>query len=173
MASFFPLNRSSIPRKGTITVLAFVFLLGLILGGFCALRADASNGILVREALSIQASVIPLLFVLLLPFLLSVIVFYANQPRLLIPIVFGKGFVFAYVSICVRNVYPDSGWLLQFLLMFTDCVNLPILWWYWLQGLDAGSTGRTRPAVTAVTILSAVGLLDVFYVSPFLVNLIR
>ena len=171
MVRFFRVNFSDDPRRRTAALLAFFWCFGLVTGAAFAASAHISSFPLMRTALMSCVSISGAVAVLLLPLLFSAFAVYISKIRLLIPIAFLKAFFFSYLGTAVMRSFPSSGWMLRFLLLFSDCLAAPLLILLWLR------LSRSSPRTCAVSIpaaaiaLSLIGCLDFYIVSPFLVSL--
>ena len=152
--------------------LALAWIGGLLLGAMLSVSADKLLTSTMRAAVSGSMSISGLIAVVLLPLLLSAYAVYFSQPVLLISTVFLKAFLFAYTGIAVLISYPASGWLIQCLLMFSDALMVPFLWWVWLCA-TSGSRNPSLRRIVACTVWSAlVGCVDITVIAPFLARLI-
>ena len=108
-------------------VLAFAGIIGLFLGSVVSVSTDKLLAPTMRAAVFGSMSITGPIAVVLLPLLLSAYAVYFSQPVMLVLVVFMKAFLFAYTGAGLLILYPVSGWLLQWLLMFSDMMTLPIL----------------------------------------------
>ena len=85
-------------RRRAQALLAFSFLSGHFLGVWCS--GNASDFFLpaMRTAVSGRVSIIGLLSCALLPFLISALAVYLEQPVFLLPIAFVKAFLFSLMQ---------------------------------------------------------------------------
>lgn len=171
MVSFFRTLFSPASRRAPAIILAFALLAGFFGGAYTATLADPSSFSLMRTASNSCVSIACLLPALLLPFLFSAFAVYISQYWLLIPIAFIKAFCFSYLSAAFL-LLQDSGWLLRMLLMFTDCLSMPVLCWLWLRSCSGSRESNLRTFAAAVLIVVGITCLDYQYISPFLVNLL-
>ncbi len=169
MGTAFRQNLAAWLRKETIPFLASAWLLGLVSGSFFSVSAGNSFLLTMRAAASSHVSIFGLLASILLPLLFSAFAVYISQPWLLVPIAFGKAFFFSYLALAVLSAFGSAGWLIRWLLMFSDSLSLPVLWWYWLRAVS----GRRKFADTAAAFLAAlvIGSVDFYMISPVLANL--
>ena len=158
-------------RRVTAIILAFVFSVGILAGAFIAQLTDTSYFLMMRTASDYRVSIVALLPSAALPLLFSAFAVYISQTWLLIPIAFLKAFLFGFLSFGLITLNPDSGWLLRFLVMFTDCLSIPVLFWFWIRCYDAKNFFTTT-IIAAFLLITGISLLDYQYISPFLVNLL-
>ena len=165
MNRFLHLRLSVVLRKYATACLAYSWILGLISGLWVVHYADLSlpeieNSFRYYTPVSIFS-------IALLPVLISALVVFAEQFWLLLPISFLKAFSFAYVSALVIGSYGPASWLVQLLLVFSDCISLPFLWLFWCRMLK--STHRiTFSMVLPITLVAfSIGVLDFKVISPF------
>lgn len=125
-----------------------------------------------RAAANGRVSITGLLSAFLLPLLFSAFAVYISQPWLLVPVAFGKAFSFSYLAFGVTLAFGSAGWLVRSLLMFSDCLTLPLLWWFWLCCIRASDRDALRSFLVTCTAALMIGCLDYGAVSPLLRNLI-
>lgn len=159
-------------RKDTKAFLAFAWILGLITGSFFSVSASNSFLSAMLSAASGRLSISGLLSAMLLPLLFSAFAVYISKEWLLIPIAFLKAFSFAYLGVGVMMAYGQAGWLIRCLLMFTDSLIMPLLWWFWLNALTLPRGQMLGISALAGGVLVFIGSFDYFVISPFLANLI-
>ena len=171
MVRFFHARNLQSGRSFTAIILAFLFLAGLLCGAVTATFADTSYFLMMRRAATYPVSIVVLLPAIFLPLLFSAFAVYISQLWLLIPVVLSKAFTFGFLSCGIRASNPHSGWLIQFLFMFSDWFVLPILCWYWVRSCRTKRFERS-PFIAAVVIISGITILDFLFISPFLAHLL-
>lgn len=171
MDRFFNFDLSAWRCKKPIFILACAWFLGLFSGVLFSMSASDSLGSTMRAAAGGCVSISGLLSAILLPLLFSAFAVYIFKPTLLIPIAFLKAFVFAFLGVGILGAYGSAGWLIRLLLMFSDILMLPLLWWYWLRAFSGPKRRVFDTSVAAVYAL-LVGSIDYCVISPFLANLI-
>lgn len=173
MARFFCSDLPLWWRRSCRSFLALVWLAGLCCGTAAYLSSDGQLISLMRSVLYAPVSIVGMLCVTVLPFLLSALAVFLSRPAWLLPICFGKAFLCSFVSMGVFQAFGAAGWLLRWFLLFGDCVNIPVLYWFWLRHLC-----REQPLDGwECTLLCSLGLLicsiNYSVVSPFLTSLIE
>ena len=172
MGRFLHLKLPFLSRRGPRMVLALSWFLGLLMGAVVSAAASESLVPLMRAAAAGCVSIDRLLTAILLPFLLSALAVYLQEPWLLLLIAFGKAFLVSFLGFGLMAAYGSAGWLLRWLLMFGDCCSLPLLFWYWLRhisGLRKFTIAGTAPVLLVAV---AIGSFDYCIVSPFLTAVI-
>lgn len=172
MDRFLNLKLPNFGRKVSLTILAVVWLLGLLLGTVISICAGDSLVSLMRMAVSGRVSISGLLSAMVLPFLLSALAVYIQKPVLLVLIAFGKAFLVSYLGLGAMAAYGSAGWLVRWLLMFSDCCSLPLLWLYWLRLLSGKRRFASIETAALMIAVVLIGSLDYCVVSPFLAVLI-
>ena len=158
-------------RRRAQALLAFTFLFGHFLG--VCFSGSASDLFLpaMRAAVSSRVSIIGLLSCGLLPFLISAFAVYLGQPVFLFPIAFAKAFLFSFTGYRLVLAWGSAGWLITGLTMFSSVLSMPVLCWYWLRCI--GRRGLEWSVFWLVLVcLLAIGLVDRFWIMPFLVSII-
>lgn len=158
-------------RRNPRMILAICFISGLTFGAAFSVSAD-SMAQLIPAALSAPGSLTGLLSAALLPFLLSALVVFMGRPLFLLPIAFCKAFLAGFLGCSILQFYGSAGLLVRGLLLFSECVTLPALYYYWYRHLSPKH--RSVPLTTAASVCVAVlaGTIDYCFVSPFLTAVI-
>lgn len=125
-----------------------------------------------RSAPAGTVSIVSLLYVTTLPFLISAAAVYFS-PFALFTACFGKAFLFAFTAVAISGAYIYDGWLVARLILFSDLVLLPGLYFLWLRLLPV--QGRMSGLGLAAMIAFAVLVSSVDYqiISPCLAVLIN
>ena len=173
MARFFISGLPYKLRKGYRFVLAFFWIVGLLCGITVYISAEDSLFPVMRSISFHAVSIVSLLCVNLFPFLLSAFAVSSSKTVLMLLICFSKAFLFSFVSLGISQTYGSAGWLIRSMLLFSDCLTTPMLYWFWLRHLP-----ENRPYVGWETFgMSALGILigsvDYRIISPFLASLIE
>ena len=120
-----------IARKRMPLAVAFCWFAGLLCGVACCAVSSAEIVTLMHRAVSCPASIVGLLNAAMIPFLLSAVFMAFAKPWIIAGICFVKAFLYSFVSIGILMSFGSGGWLLRYLLLFSDCTALPFLVWYW------------------------------------------
>lgn len=172
MDRFLNFNLPTWRCKGPKVILACAWIAGFAGGIFCSFCASNSLFPTMRAAVSGCVSIHGLLSVVLLPLLFSAFAVYISQPWLLIPLAFIKTFVFSFLAVGIMAAYGSAGWLVRSLLMFSDGLMLPVLWWYWSQCLERSCISVWKAWAGVLAFSALIGSVDYCVISPFLANLI-
>lgn len=170
MARFLHRFFAALRREVNVLLLAACFSAGLILGIRMSCEADFPLS-LMRGAMTSTVSIVRLLSVLLLPVLISALAVYFSKPQFLYGIAFLKAFLFAFVSAGITAGFGSAGWLARWMLMFSDCLCLPLLWLYWLRHLPGRKTFQIADIWILACCIGLIGLLDQIWMMPLLQGL--
>jgi len=152
-------------RRRSARFLAFCFFCGLTGGVLAAVRLDSCNFSLMRGIGSDPSSIVGLMILLLIPFLISLSAFWID-PIFLFPICFVRAFLFGFVHLCLLGCYPMGGHWIRWLLLFSDILSLPVLYFFWYRralGYPVSLIGTAGLAV----FLCGIGIFDFYLVMPF------
>ncbi len=152
--------------------LAFSWCAGLVLGALLALNARSFLVPMICGAAARTPSVIGLFAVTALPFLLSAYAVFISEPRLMLILSALKAMGFGFCACGVSLAFGSAGWLVRFLFLFSDFCGIPALYVFWLRYLS-GERRCTLPELGCwVGFSTAIGIIDLFFISPFLAKLI-
>ena len=160
---------SSCLRKYAVFALACFWSLGLILGILVAKDVSFEFSLF---STGVQQNSIPgALLVTMFPIVASVSLLYMGQTWLIPAVAFLKSFNFAYVSWILMRDFGSACWLIQLLIMFCDCVSIPLLWWFWCRFLKSSNTSLFPLSFVMVLAFFAIAILDSYLISPILLSL--
>lgn len=168
MRYIFPAKLIGRNRRSCKMILILVWCGGLLLGALGASGASNSINSLMRACVDSRVTIVGLLSVPLLPFLFSAVAVYLSISWLIYPIGFVKAFCFGFCACAVTIAYGSAGWLMMYLLLFTDCLTLPVLCWFWIRHVD-GNKGRLwGDGVACMLWFVLIGSFDFWVVLPLL-----
>ena len=153
-------------------MLAFVWFLGLESGRFYAAQSNNTYLLLMRVAAMTRPSIIGLAVSVLLPFLITIGSVYFARPSIIYILAFLWAELFGYSSACLQLMFGSAGWLIRFLLLFTQCFTAPLLCWLMIRYIGGIKHSFLRDSLIAVSIALTIGTIDYFIISPFLTALI-
>ena len=159
-------------RKFCKLFLALSWHFGLLCGVLITDKCDPDLLSLMRSAVLSRVSIVGLLAVTFLPFLLSAFAVIFSSPWLMIPISFLKAFSFGYCASAVSTSFGSAGWLVRWLLLFSACCSVPVLYWFWLRHISGSQKSLWMDLVLCAVIVLLIGCLDYRVISPFLVKLL-
>ena len=155
-------------RKYAIIFLSFSWVFGLASGllySFCLYpRYDP----LVMSALFADVTIVDIMLISVIPIVLSVLCVHCSFPVLLIPLAFFKAFSFSISSFRLLWAFGNAGWLLRFLLMFSDCALVVVLLWLWIRHINGSKLHLVKDAVTCTQVMFVVGVIDCLFIVPVL-----
>lgn len=158
--------------KSSLFLLALIWCAGLISGCITAIVTDSSFYSMMRAASQRSVSIVGLITVSVLPFLLTAIAVYFRRPYFLLPIVFVDAFLWSFSSMLILLSFGSGGWLVRFLLLFSDCCITPVLYWVWLHFVSGNPLSK-RNLIFCCVWLIAITAIDYFAAAPYLVLLIN
>lgn len=154
-------------------VLALSWSLGLFAGVFFGIQAGPSVLSLMRAASVSRVSIVGLLICNVLPFLISAFAVSLQRSLLLPVIAFLKAFSFGFCAMAIVRAFGTAGWLVGGLLLFSDCLSLPALCWFWLRQADGRCVQLKKDLITGLLVTAIAGILDCCLIAPFLVHIIE
>ncbi len=166
MARFLHQLFSGTCRKGKPMVLAFCWALGLFLGCGLFRCSDASLSAAVYAAGELPLGLLSALGCGVLPFAAVAFAVSVDQLWLLYGIGFAKAFCFSWVSCCCLAAWPSGGWMVRWLLLFTDTWVCILLYSCCRRCLTGPASVRI-PTIYALLACMAAGL-DYLMIAPLL-----
>ena len=170
MVRFFPAFNFANTRKCFVVLLACSWFAGFVVGPIVALSADRSFFSLMRMMPEHPVSIVGLLVSVYLPLLLTAFAVYISCDWLLIPIAFAKSLSFSLLYCGASVSFGSGGWLLAILLFGSDFLTLGLLLWLWFR-IIPGKGPVLNLFISILLVFTAVGFLDYFFISPFILNL--
>ena len=172
MDRFLYLNLPKLSCRVSPFLLAVFFFLGHFLGVCFSLGAGDSFFLMMRMAAFTPVSISGLLSAATLPFLFSAVAVYFKRPVLLLSVAFMKAFCFSCVGLGVIACFGSAGWLIWFLLQFSDCCAMPLLYWYWRRHIRGNGAFDWAVSMMLLSALLLVGAFDYCVISPFLADIL-
>ena len=154
-------------RKKDRLLLAFFWCAGLFCGMSGYLTAGMSFLPWMRGAVLGSVSIVGLLGITILPFLISALAVSFSIPWLQLLVCFCKAFLFSFVSLGVWQAFGSAGWLAWLLLMFSDCMGMPLLYGFWLRHLSGDSAVGRLETGCYLAAFVLLGSVDYRIISPF------
>ena len=166
-------RRLSVLRcRSSLVPFSLAWLTGLLFGIFFVPYAGEAYISLMRSAAGCAVSIVGLFAMVLVPFLLAALAVFYNLPALIYLLGFTKAFSHALCAGGIAAAFGSAGWLIRFLLLFSDCCTLPLLCWFMMRCLDSGKQYLRKDLSACLIISVAVCGFDYLIVSPLLVTLI-
>lgn len=159
------------PQIWSRGLLALSWFGGLLCG--CLLfHRFGSLAVLLAQASSLGVSLKNLMIANGLPFLLFAFAVYIRQPGLLPVLSFGKGCLFAYVSMGTLVAFGSAGWLVRLLLMFSDLFLTVLLYFCWQRYLSGQERFSALHWGAVAALVFLVGAVDYCWIVPILARVI-
>lgn len=163
---------SALLQRKLRVIFAVILIVGILAGVRLSYAADDSILTLASVSGNTGLTFWGIAAVLLLPLLISLCAFHFNIPILILPIAFLKSAAFGFCSCCVIFAYGDAGWLVRFLVLFSDSAMFVVLCWYWFSHLEGVRTRLRQDTVLCFVLAVVIGMFDYIYISPFLAMLL-
>ena len=171
MTRLFTFNIAHLWRKAGTVFLAQCFLSGLCFGAIAHLLYGRFSFPLMDGVFFV--SIVGHFLSVLFPFLISALAVFISRPWLLLPVAFGKGFSFFYVSVGTLSSLGSSGGFFRLLLMFSDIICLPLLYFFWHRHIRSGADGYLTSVFVLVSFATFIGCVDFTVVLPLITEIIN
>lgn len=148
-------------------ILFACYILGLLFSFIAASSAGEALLSAMRMVSLSHVSIIGLLCSLLIPVFISAYAVYSNESWIIPILSFLKAFAFGYCAYAIMAAFQTAGWLVCYLVMFSDINLLCVLWWFWLRQYPQGDRRLGTCTMIAVAAASMIGILDYLLIAPF------
>lgn len=165
--SFIHSNRSFIYK----VLLCCTWFLGLVLGYCFSFQISDIFASLMLSVADSRLSIVGLFFSLIFPFFISAVLLRYTSPLAILPLVFIKAFSFSLCACAVTFAFGDAGWLVRWLLIFSDSFLIVLLLWFWLKNISEEKRTIKTDLLLCIIASGLIGCADLCFVSPFLVML--
>lgn len=148
-----------------------VWIIGLLLGCYLGFQSAEESALIIHNIILVPASFIRLFFALFLPFVLSAFFIRLSVPLLSLFIVFIKAISVGCCSCGMLVVFSSAGWLIRFLLLFSDSLVIVLLLWFWIRNIAGDRRKFYFDLLLCSVLVFFISCIDYFAVSPFLATL--
>lgn len=155
-------------------LLAFFWICGIFCGLLLFAATEHNTILWMRRIGETSIGWSSLLFVSLIPFLLSFAAEFLHIFYTIYPLAFFKAMVVAFACSSLFGTFGNAAWMMGFFLLFHDIFSLPILYFNWLRCIrnNKGSCGLgyTLFRVSAVILVYSV---DIYVMLPFATSILN
>ena len=159
--------------RPTVNVIVFCVacFLGFVFGAVYISQYSFSS--LMRLQEYPQMSIVTGVAISALPFFVFYICLRYSAVFMISSIAFLRAFMFMYCYGGISLAYGDAGWLIRYLLLFSDYFTVPLLIWYAVKRLR--QNGSKKDPYLRICLLSIVVVrcIDSFVISPFAWRLLK
>ena len=120
-------------RKGASSILAFSWVLGLVLGFFLFYAESDFTSSLMVGCIRAPFSIVSLMLAYILPFLCSALAVFLSSPWLLPVICFGKAMLFSFVFSGLSFAWGTSAVFVNRFVLACNGICTPFLYCWWLR----------------------------------------
>ncbi len=153
-------------------LLCACWLLGLCAGGFLGLLFEPFSFSMMRSAAVQSVSIVGLFLSALFPLVFTYFSVYLHKPIIIFLVCLFKAVAFGFSGTVIAKYFGDSGWLMQFLLLFSDSCVLPVLFLVWFLCLGDSNNMKRIPFLSYCIFGISVAAVDYYVVSPFVLGLL-
>lgn len=154
-------------------LISFVWIVGLLFGCHLGLQLTDSGILLMYNAIRFPFSFASLYFILFLPFILSALFVRLSAPLLSLIVVFIKALSIGCCTCGIMLAYSSAGWLIRFLLLFSDTLIIILLIWFWIRNIAGDGKKLNADVFLSAVFLFIISCVDYFVVSVFLSELLN
>ena len=153
--------------------LSIAFILGLCFGIYLATESESIFRQVLPGIISASTSLPAAAVGVAIPLLLSMACITCSWPAMVILVCFIKAVVFAYCSCGTLLFFGSGGWLVRFLLLFTDSCMLAPMLWFCLRHIDGSKLSIKRDIAICFLLFVLFFVFDYFVISPYLMMLMN
>lgn len=154
--------------KCSVAFLLLFWTVGFAVGTLCVFSLYDNYGSIIRQAAAMDATIVGLLLLSMVPLVLSYIVIRLSAAPLLLPISFFKALSFAFCSFGVLWAYGSAGWLVRILLLFSDSLSVLILLYFWISSITGDRKFIDHRLLCCMIASGFVAIVDYLYIVPLL-----
>lgn len=162
-----------IPCRNPVGILALLWLLSICIGIFIAHHLFDDFYSLMHTAASTRVSIVGVLLILLFPVISSAVAVSFSSSKLIYLICTLKGICHGFGLYTILAVFGYGGWLIRFGIMFSECMMLIPLFYFWIRLIDGTAPSLRKDTIICCLIAILVGVFDYFVVSPYIIALMR
>lgn len=156
-----------------VWILAFVWIIGFVVGAILSHFSEAYIVSLMRAAASCRVSIVWLVICNLFPLLLSAFAVYFSTPVVAECFMLFRAFSYGYIVFGLVPAFGLGGWLVGMLLLFSACsINVMLLWLFLSSDKMCFRVFWTRLAVCVSAVL-VITVVDYLYIAPFLARIME
>ena len=171
MVLLIPQKMMDCSRRSCNFFLIFLWCIGFACGANLA-RRTGNFVSLMRACCESRVSIVGLVTVPFLPFLFSAVAVYLSSLPLLYLTAFFKTFSFGFCIFAVTRSFGSAGWLIRFLLLFTDICTLPVLLRFQYVQSRLGRKNFWRNSICCALYFVGVCLIDQIWIATLLRDII-
>lgn len=154
-----------IPSNSRRFVVVLTWAVGLILGIVFAYSTDTLVS-LMPGILDIPVSIVGLAAVNWLPFLFTAAAVFVSRPGLVLVPVFCKAFSFGACAATFDIAFYSASWLMRLIVLFSDLLSLPLLFWLWLSCVSGERRTTLRRFGICGILLIIITAADLWFITP-------
>lgn len=151
-------------------LISFWFV-GLLFGLYFTSDTSVSSVSLMRSVTQDRLSFIGLFLMFTFPFFISAALFRLSKPLLILPIIFFKAFTYSCCLYSVMFAYGEAGWLVRWLLLFSESCIIVLFIWYCIRNISGGVAAVKADLVLCCVLSVVIICIDYYIVSPLSVVL--
>lgn len=163
---FYRSERRSSELVGLL-LLAFVWCSGLCIGYSLYLHTADLFYSLMCTAPLVRVSIVGLIFVVYLPFLASVLALCCYADPVIYIIAFLKSLIYAFCACHIVVTFSSAGWIVRFLLLFSDASLMIPLFWFWCRRICFKQRLLMQDSLFYLSISLVVTIVDYFVIARF------
>lgn len=147
-------------------------MIGLSAGIYTASTLSLSTLSFIRLILYDRTSIAVLIVTRFLPFLAAFIVCLLSRPIFVIPITFIKAFSFAFSAFGIVLAFGNAGWMMRWLLMFSDSFSVLLLAWFSIRNLSDNQKSLIKDFAACFLATMFFCVFEYFAILPLSINFV-
>ena len=158
-------------RKKSVFFLAFFWIFGILSGYHLWPVFQEHSSALMIAAVASRVSIVGLLFVILVPGLLSATSVHFSKSWIIYLIACVKGTCFGFSVHALLYNYGSAAWLFYILVLFSDICMLIPLFLFWIRHVNGAKQRMSRDLLWYTVFAAIIGSIDYLWISPSLLLL--
>lgn len=152
-------------------IFCVICLLGFAFGALYITHYSFSSLMLLLEYP--QMSIVTGVVISALPFIVTYICLRHSADLLIFVLAFMRTFMFMYCFGAITIAYAEAGWLVRTLLLFSDCIAVPLLIWYTVTKMLHYSRKWDPLIGFCLVCVIVIRCIDCYVISPFTWRLLK
>lgn len=154
-----------------ISLLAFLWVLGLVIGIHLSINVCAADYLLLDTAISMTPSLTGAFVAAFISIVLCLIGIYTDCFFINCIAILTEAVCRGFCGFLIYLFFGSGAWLLRFVFMFSSAVRSVLVWWMLFGYCSYGRPRLFKTTGIVVVVMIVFVVVDLFFISPLLIHL--